>query len=410
MIEVRVHHHLAELDPAAMEKVNASSARASLFSSPVWLNHFLTHDPYFKERGAKPYILAAWEGGVLKGYLPLKTVIERGGHVLSSLISLEVERPGVVAAPEDLARVTQAFFRVLLNRADEWDLLEFVQQDAESPLFHGPAGLTGRHWLRRLPDRNNNVLALPFADVGAYAASLSKNMRHSTKKQLKGLLTSAGLTLTTAKTPAACSALFEVFLDIERRSWKPRADATVGTREQMYRAAFADHAVETVACIACLDGLPMAGSIWVHYGKNTYHLQTIYSEAHEGLAPGTLMMVVTLADAIERKSEVFDMLPDFSHYKARWGTKTIETQWVQIFRVGSKRHLRAVAGDFWRRVKPKPAEDAAKGKNPYKVAAGAASVEVPVDRPRLAALLAEARAAGALEHAAAALAPRNPFS
>lgn len=406
MIEVRVHRELSELDPSAMDRVNASSVRASLFASPAWLRSFLAHDPDLRARGATPFILAAWEGGVLKGYLLLK----QAGQVLSSLISFEVERPGVVAAPEDLSRVTQAFFRVLLNRADEWDLLEFVQQDAESPLFHGPAELTGRHWLRRLPDRNNNVLALPFTDLAGYAASLSKNMRHSTKKQLKGLLGSPGLSLLTAKNPAGCSALFEVFLDIERRSWKPRAAATVGVREPMYRAAFADPSVETVACIASLDGLPVAGSIWVHHGKSTFHLQTIYSEAHEGLSPGTLMMVVTLADAIERKSEVFDMLPDFSHYKARWGTKTIETQWVQLFRVGSKRHLRAVAGDFWRRVKPKPAEDAAKGKNPYKVAAGAASVEVPVDRPRLAALLAQARAAGAIEQDAAALAARNPFS
>ncbi|MDP1825794.1 MAG: GNAT family N-acetyltransferase [Archangium sp.] len=410
MIEVRVHHELSELDPAAMEKVNASSNSASLFSSPTWLKYFLAHDPSFKERGATPWLLAAWEGGVLKGYLALKRVLERGGPVLSSLISLEVERPGVVAAPEDLARVSQAFFRVLLGRASEWDLLEFFQQDAGSPLFHGPAELTGRHWLRRLPDRNSNVLALPFSDLAAYAASLSKNMRHSTKKQLKGLLASPGLTLLTAKNPAGCSALFEVFLDIERRSWKVRVGATVGEREALYRAAFADPSVETVACIASLDGLPMAGSIWVHYGRNTYHLQTIYSEAHEGLAPGTLMMVVTLADALERKSEAFDMLPDFSHYKARWGTRTIETQWVQIFRVGSQRHLRAVAGDFWRRVKPKPADDATRGKNPYKVAAGTSSVEVPADRPRLAALLAQARAAGAIEQDAAALSARNPFS
>ncbi|MDP2271776.1 MAG: GNAT family N-acetyltransferase [Archangium sp.] len=408
MIEVRVHQELTQLDPAAMEKVNAASHRASLFSSPAWLRHFLAHDVDFLERGAKPYILTAWEGSALKGYLPLK--VSPDGRTLSSLITLEVERPRVVSAPEDDERVTQAFLRALLHRGDEWELLEFVQQDETSPLFPGPAELGSRHWLRRLGDRQNNVLALPFTDSASYAASLSKNMRHSTKKQLKGLLSSPGLSLITAKTAASCTALFEVFLDIEQRSWKARVEATVGRREKTYRAAIADPSVETAACIACLDGVPMAGSVWVHYGRHTYHLQTIYAETHEALAPGTLMTWVTIADAIDRKSVAFDMLPDFSHYKARWGAKTIETHSVQIFRVGSRRHLRAVAGDFWRRVDPRNAQAAAAGKNPYKVAAGKPAAPTRVDSARLSALLEVARAAGATEQNAATLAARSPFS
>ncbi len=408
MIEVRVHQGLTQLDPSAMEKVNASSQRASLFSSPAWLRHFLTHDVDFQERGAKPSILTAWEGSTLKGYLPLK--VSPDGRTLSSLITLEVERPRVVSAPEDDERVTQAFLRALLHRGDEWELLEFVQQDETSPLFTGPAELGSRHWLRRLGDRQNNVLALPFTDSAGYAASLSKNMRHSTKKQLKGLLSSPGLSLITAKNAASCTALFEVFLDIEQRSWKARVEATVGRREKTYRAAIADPSVETAACIACLDGVPMAGSVWVHYGKHTYHLQTIYAETHEALAPGTLMTWVTIADAIDRKSVAFDMLPDFSHYKARWGAKTIETHSVQIFRVGSRRHLRAVAGDFWRRIDPRNAQAAAAGKNPYKVAAGKPAAPTHVDSARLSALLEAARAAGATEQNAATLAARNPFS
>lgn len=407
MIEVRVHQDLSQLDPSAMEKVNASSHRASLFSSPAWLRHFLTHDVGFKERGARPFILTAWEGTRLKGYLPLKASPD---GTLSSLITQEVERPGVVSAPEDDERVTQAFLRALLHRSDEWELLHFVQQDETSPLFPGPPGLSSRHWLRRLGDRQNNVLVLPFTDIAGYAASLSKNMRHSTKKQLKGVLSAPGLSLITAKNAASCTALFEVFLDIEQRSWKARVEATVGQREQTYRAALADPSVEAAACIACLDGVPMAGSVWVHYGKHTYHLQTIYAESHESLAPGTLMMWVTIADAIDRKSVAFDMLPDFSHYKARWGAKTIETHSVQIFRVGSRRHLRAVAGDFWRRIDPRNAQAAATGKNPYKVAAGKPAAPTRVDSARLSALLEAARAAGATEQNAATLAARNPFS
>ena len=235
-------------------------------------------------------------------------------------------------------------------------------------------------------------------------------MRHSTKKQLKHLLGAPGLSLVIAKDPAGCSALFEIFLELEGRSWKVRAEATVGGREKTYRAALADPRLNAVACIACLDGLPVAGSVWLHYGKNTYHLQTIYAESHEALSPGTLMSWVPIADAIERKSVAFDMLPDFSHYKARWGAKTIDTQLVQLFRIGSPRHLKAIAGDFWRKVDSRRTTEQATGKNPYKVAAGRAQGAIAVDRARLDGLLAMARAAGAQTFDAAALTARNPFS
>ena len=198
MIEVRAHQSLTELDPVAMEKVNASSANASLFSSPAWLGHFLTHDVDFRASQSRPLILAAWEGGALKGYLPLKASHDRGGRVLSSLITQEVERPRVVAAPEDDQRVTHAFFRSLLNCSEEWDLLEFVQQDASSPLC-APTGLTGRHWVRRLPDRENNVTALPFADMPSFLSSLGKNQRHHKRKALKQSLAVPGLKVLIAR-------------------------------------------------------------------------------------------------------------------------------------------------------------------------------------------------------------------
>lgn len=407
---MRAHSGLAELDPVALEGVNANSPRASLFASPAWLSHFIAHDGGFRARGATPYVLTAWEGRLLKGYLPLKATTDHLGRSLSSLITLEVERPRVVAAAEDEERVTQAFFRFLLHRADEWDLLEFVQQDEGSPLFAGPAELGSRHWLRRLDDRQNNVIALPFPDGAAYAGSLSQKMRYGTRRLLKRLLATPGLTMWRGKNPASRSALFEVFRDVERRSWKDRAHAGVGERHETYRAALADPSFESVVCIVCIAGLPIAGSIWVHYGKTTFKLQTIYAESHEDLAPGTLMSCVPIGDAIARRSVAFDLLPDFSHYKSRWGAKAIDTQRVQLFRVGSLRHLKAVAGEFWRRVDPRPPVRAPEGKNPYRVAAGRAAGPASVDLPALERLLATARAAGAIEQDAAAVAAGNPFS
>ena len=87
MIEVRAHEALGELDPIVMDELNRASTRASVFAGPAWLGHFLAHDADFNARHFKPYFLGAWEGGVLRGYLPLKATRDRLGRSLSSLIT-----------------------------------------------------------------------------------------------------------------------------------------------------------------------------------------------------------------------------------------------------------------------------------------------------------------------------------
>jgi CelD/BcsL family acetyltransferase involved in cellulose biosynthesis len=416
MIEVRAHASLAELDAGQMERLNRSSRRASPFASPHWLAAFVAQDADFLALRASPLVLAAYEGAVLKGYLPLKSKVDRIGKTLSCLTTLEVERPQVVAAPEEEQPAAQAFFRFLLHRVDDWDVLELAQQEPSSALYGGPETPLRRHWLRRRPDRQNNVLLLGFADLRAHFAGLSKKMRQNVRLQVGGLLATPGLTLLSARTAPARELLFEVFLDVEARSWKPRAGATMVAREATYRAVLADpHSpLEVVVTIACLEGLPLAGSVWAHYGRNTYHLQTAYAESHEALAPGALMTWLPLADALERGSAELNLLPDFSHYKARWGASTVETEVVQLFRLGSLMHLKAAAGDLLRRVLPPSPTAVPPTRNPYKVAAGPAGTGVAVVRAaspeRLEGLMQRARAAGALELDVAGLRARGPFS
>ncbi len=411
MIEVRTHATLAELDARQLEALNRASRNASPFSSPYWLAGFLKFDRQHLEHSPQVLILAAYEGAALTGYLPLKATVDGNGRKLSCLITLEVERPQVVALPQDEQRVAQAFFRYLVHKRDGWDLLEIAQQDPASALYAGPDFPLHHHWLRRLPDRENNVMQVTYADPRAYVAAMSQKMRWNVKKQFKSLFAAPGVSVLVSSKPTARATLYELFLDIERRSWKQRGSAGVGSREDTYRALLADPAapLELFVAVLLLDGLPIGGSVWGNYGLNAYYFQSVYAESHQALSPGTLMTWLPIQSALATRRAQLNMLPDFSYYKRRWLAATIQTETLQLFRVGSRYHLKALVGGFKRKIL-KGHEAGKVLANPYKEAAGKAGFPASVDRAHIDALTAAARAAGATELDAPALEGLSPFT
>ncbi|MBS1153926.1 MAG: hypothetical protein H6Q89_5624, partial [Myxococcaceae bacterium] len=292
-----------------------------------------------------------------------------------------------------------------------WDLLELSQQEPKSPLYAGPELPLRHHWKRHLPDRHNNVMQVTFADAKAYAAAMSQKMRWNVKKQLKTLFSASGLTALVSSQPGPRATLYELFLDIERRSWKERGSAGVGSREDTYRAVLADPSapLELFVAVLLLDGLPIGGSVWGTYGLNSYYFQSVYAESHEALSPGTLMTWLPIQSALATRRAQFNMLPDFSYYKSRWLAETIQTETLQVFRVGSRYHLKAALGDFRRRIM-KGNEAPKVLANPWKEKAGKASAAPPVDRARVDGLAQAARAAGATVLDLAALKALSPFS
>ena len=154
----------------------------------------------------------------------------------------------------------------------------------------------------------------------------------------------------------------------------------------------------------CLDGLPIGGSV-----SRTGRPATTSSglASREALSPGTLMTWLPIQSALATRRSQFNMLPDFSYYKARWLAETIETETMQLFRVGSRYHLKAILSTFRGRIlKGNRATKVLA--NPYKEAAGKAATPAEVDRARIDALVTAARAAGATELDGAALKALQP--
>lgn len=388
MIEVRAHRSIEALRPLRdeMDALNRASRRRCPFTTPAFLENVVRNDEVFRGKAApKPLFLTAHECGRLVGYMALRESKQRVGRLsyrkLEWLLTLEVDRPHLVCHPEDERAVARAMWRHLLARGRPWSMIELVQQDERSELFPLPDGLPVERFLvRTMEGRQCCPLRLReeggaarFGDVAEYVAALSRKQRSNTKRAVLDLLQRPGVAFVSSDRPEAAKLLFELYLDVERRSWKSAGDAAIArskARLDYYRALL-DERQPMRLCVDVLleDGIPVAGHIVGEYARRAFFLQTVYDDGMHELSPGTLMLLLSVKQAIERGVDEFDMLPDFAYYKSRWLADVVDTADVQVFRKGSLPWLKAVLGDFKRRVLAKDSARPQVLQNPSKLEA-----------------------------------------
>jgi hypothetical protein len=217
----------------------------------------------------------------------------------------------------------------------------------------------------------------------------------------------------------AVSAWLDVYLDIERRSWK--APAHAGIARHRDRVAFfrslldARQPVEPNLLFLMRAGLPIAGFLTLRFGDQTYGIEMAFDEADAELAPGNVLMLLTILDAASRGARSVNLLGNFAYHKMRWKAVVTETAAIEVFRHASVAHLKALGGQLKRRLFGAPPSQDEAGHNLTKVAPpddALRTVDHDASRARAAqALVATLTSGGRIErYAGAALAERIPFS
>ncbi len=392
MIEVNQHRSLEALRSLRdeLDRLNRASQRRCPFTTFALLQNVVQNDEVFRRAGApKPLFLTAHENGRLLGLLPLRATTERIGRVpytkLEWLLTLEVDRPHLVARPEDERAVARAMWRYLA-RDVRWSMLELQQQDADSAMTAAMEATDApRFYVRELASREGNVLQLKdahgaprFPDAAGYIQALSRKQRSNVKRSVLDTLARPGMTMLSSARGDVAPLLFDLYLDVERRSWKARSDAAVSRsteRIAYYRALFAaDAPMKLCVDVLLEDGVPVAGHVTGTYEGAMYFLQTVYDERLDDVSPGTLMLLWSLKQAVGDGVLAFNMLPDFSYYKSRWLADVVPTKTLQVFRTGSLPWAKAMAGEVKRRV------DARRGKTPTTSAALQNASKLEADR------------------------------
>ena len=116
-------------------------------------------------------------------------------------------------------------------------------------------------------------------------------------------------------------------------------------------------------------------------------------EALEKVGPGGPSNWLAITEGMRRGFTTFNFMPDFAYYKKSWLFDGVPTQKVQLFRLGSKLHLKGLMGDLKRaafaHTKVKELGNA------NRQSAGKASTVVGTTKEKAAPLIDAAVAAGA---------------
>jgi CelD/BcsL family acetyltransferase involved in cellulose biosynthesis len=304
-------------------------ARASPFQSPAWLL------PWWKHVGRGVLASAALrcaEDGELVGFAPLYVYTDPQSNTrhLFPLGIATTDRLDMPVAPGWQARVGRALVDHLVDRADEWDLLEAPQLPAGSAL--GALAWPARWRGEMSAGDPNPVLALP----AAVPASMARNLAYCRRRvQREGSVTYES---------ADAKSLPELLDALDRlhaRRWAGREQPGVlrgeGVLDWHREAApllLERGLLRLIALridgrvLAVLHGL--ADPPWVARRRWSYYIGGFDPEA-ASLSPGTLLVGHAIEQAQAEGAALFDFLRGTEPYKQRWGAEP-EAMWT--LRVG----------------------------------------------------------------------------
>ena len=415
---------------AEIDAVNLASRRPCPFATYEYMSAWLANDEY-GARDDEVLVLAAFDGEALVGYLPLRRRRARAFGLpyrrLEVLVWHDTDRPHVVARHEDEARCARAFYGHLLERERGWSLMELAMQDGDSFLNSLPA-LSARFYARRFDNMPNTTVPLRgFDSPAAYFASLAPSHRKNVARLGRRLLEAGDVAFVSCDDPSARAELLELYLDLERRSWKEAAHVGIGRdprRVAFFRALCErGQPLQIGFDFVLLDDLPIAGLVRGAFAGGLYGLEMAFDDDCVDLAPGHMLSTLAIARGIDGASHSFNFNGNYAIYKAKMGGVVTPTSAIQIYRVGSLPWLHARLGDVRRRLRPEETADSRMNPERRRVkqdedvhasGAGAARERPPriAERSRTRAVLSslEARGVRIDRFAGAALTQRLPYA
>lgn len=358
-LRIEALRSLAAIAPfrAQIDALDRASRRPCPFSTYEYLETFLAHDEY-GAREDELLFLAAFEGERLVGYLPLRKHRESMFGLsygrIGMMISHDTDRPHAVARVEDERRVCDAFLAHLLDRERGWSLIELAMQDDASGLATPPRSPL-RFFSRRFPNMPNSTL--PLANVRSldeYLTMVGYNERKTMRRLGRRLLSAGKVEIVASNDPRAREPLLDLYLDLERRSWKETARAGIRRdpkRVAMFRA-LCDEAQPLAldVLLVLLDGVVIAGIVSGAYEGGLYGLETAFDDAYEDLGPGHLLMLALVKRALDGRFHSINFDGNYAYYKSRVGCTVTETAATQIYRTLSLPWAKALFGEARRRV------------------------------------------------------------
>lgn len=372
-ISVTSLHGVAALERFASEidRLNLASARPNPFLSSAFLICYALRMEYYVP-GRDERLFLIWQGERLIGCaamrrsydyfgLPAGPLRPRGVR-FEFLAPLDTEQPGILAAPEDEARVASALIHYICEKERGWGMLEFAGQRPGTALHCAVYAAVGRDFRARDINVNSYYeIGLVWEDLNAYFRSLAKKMRSNISRQARRLFAAGEPEIVLATGAAAVTPWFDAYCDLDSRSWKHGTDSSIQRhprRVRFYREIAAGKGGLDPGFIGIvLDGVLVAGLL---YGSNAtaspdshgaWCLEMAYDQSRAELGPGQLLLLLAVGQAIENGHRFLNFMQNFSYFKHRWGAEPINVVNVRLIRRMSLRNVCTSLGDLRRKMR-----------------------------------------------------------
>jgi hypothetical protein len=403
-------HALADVSET-LDAVNNASSKPSPFASSAFLRALMAHSEN-ESAEMHPMVLIVREGDEVRGWgaftwraeslvahqVPslaarhgkaatvLKAVLQ--APVLAPLIapvltpkridllaSSDADRPTITAVAGYETAVSNAIVSFLVEQVGGWQMIECRTQEPGTPLH--TAAHRSSSWRVRVRDiplvpytevalrSSDTPEVMRWKDTGEYFSALSKRMRSNVSRQTRNLFAAGDVELIHATTPQATSALFDSYLDLEKRSWKANTDA--GVERHPERVAFMREMVAGRAGLSpsmvgvLLDGELIAGLYNGAFGDRMWCQEMAFDEHYAHLGPGQLLLLLTIGDAISRRCRSVNFFQLHGYFKKRWLADEIAVVNVQMLRRPGPYDAKGVLGDVRRSIRAKGAGSAMRG-------------------------------------------------
>jgi hypothetical protein len=199
-------------------------------------------------------------------------------------------------------------------------------------------------------------------------------MRSNVARQARRLFAAGEVGLVTSDDPKVLEQLIDTYLDVEARSWKAGTPAAVGFSDKRlayFRQCVTGHTgVLPEMSILTLECVPIAAIVCGTFGTTSYALKMAYDDSFAGLAPGQLLLFLSVADAIRAQRDAYNLLNGFEHFKARLGADIIAKTTLKVYRVCRLPFLFLIARRIRHRVRGGGGHAARRGRNAGKRRAG----------------------------------------
>jgi CelD/BcsL family acetyltransferase involved in cellulose biosynthesis len=294
--------------------------RGNPFLSPEWFDVATEGIPE-----EEPHAIGWWDGGELRGVLPLVCVRRGPLRLLRFPNSLRGDWFGPACRVEDETAMAAACGPLLESGSGRWNALLMNRVDAASSW---PQALVESAPRLRLAPRRR-VDALPYIALGtggyeAYLAGRSRNFRSQLGRRRRKLEREHGLCFRLSEDPARLGSDMDAFFRLHDERWRHRGGSTLSNaRSRRLQLAFATAAQRLGwlrLWIAEADGEPAAA--W--YG---WRVGDRYCYALAGLAGrfekdglGTVLLGHTIERAAAEGAQIYDLMWGDEAYKDRFAT------------------------------------------------------------------------------------------